>query len=359
MLIYKKHILFEIALSFIVICCTMTGIIWITQTFKLMYLVEKGVSFGHFFGFMWLILPSLLFMILPFVTTLAVMYCYIKLTEERALIILKCSGLSNIQLAIPALIFAISTTLLAYYIAMSWMPSSYRLLKSEIKLVKDSYISNIINDKQFSNISKTMTLYIAQKTKQGELKGVVVFDHRKTDTPTLLFAKSAYLKNNNLTTNLQLHEGSRQAHDKHGNLTKLKFESLNVELSQKKDSENVSPENHNRDLLEYYLSELLSPHHSLSSLRQIKLIAEGHMRILWPLYNLLLPFVCLGVFLKIPYNRRTYFKKIAYTCSIALIATFCYFSLQNAAAANNNILKYSYVNVMLWIALGFGLYRRA
>src|SRR5574343_642344 len=102
MTIYKKYIAQTILYPFITLTFVLTTLVWITQILKLLYLLERGVKLIDFLQLIILIVPSIFFMISPFISVLAVIYVYSKLQENRQLIILRIAGLSNFALAKPA-----------------------------------------------------------------------------------------------------------------------------------------------------------------------------------------------------------------------------------------------------------------
>ena len=60
-----QYIIKNILLPFVIITFSITILVWITQVLKLLYLIDKGVDPIHFLRTIVLILPSLLFVLLP------------------------------------------------------------------------------------------------------------------------------------------------------------------------------------------------------------------------------------------------------------------------------------------------------
>lgn len=357
MLLYKRYIIKSILLPLIMIGFIVTCIVWITQILKLLHLIDKGVRLSHFFELVSLVLPALLFIVLPFVTVLAVIYTYNRLSEERQLIILKNSGLNNISLASPALIVAIFVTLFCYYLSAQLMPPSYIKLKSNLSFIKDNYASSIINEKTFNNISKFITIYVNKKLRDGTMEGLVLFDDLNKESPTILFAKRGKFKIFNKKPIFELNDGIRQSYDSNGNLTQLYFDFLSIELVKNKSYE-IEKNLYDRDINEYYIEELINPDMRLSESRRIKLIAEGNQRLLWPLYNFILTFLGLSIFLKQPHNKKSHLKEITLTTIAVIMITYLHFTIQNIASKNINIIFFSYANIVLWMLFSIYLYRR-
>lgn len=342
--VYIRYIIQDIMSAFLVIACVMIGIVLMVQMSKLLYLIDRGVQLYHFFYLSTLIIPYLLFAILPFVTMISVIYIYNKLVEEKQLIILQICGNSNIKLIQPVLYFAIIVSILSYYLAMELMPRSYKTLKSEIHLIKDNYISSIVHVKTFNQISKSIIVYVNKKLSNSKLEGIVLFDNRDADHMVVLFAESGILQIKDSVPKFLLTKGVRQSYDKNGNMTKLSFDVLTIELVE---SQPIQTEN-SGDINALYVSELLFPNDALPIPKQLKFIAEGHQRIIWPLYNLVLPFIALSVFLYSPYTKK-HLKHFMITGIAVTCFTYGHFTFTNIASKNLNFIYACYINVIISI----------
>ena len=348
MLIYQNYIVKNILPSLIMATFVITGIVWITQILKLLYLIEKGINLIDFFNVIILAIPSLLLIILPFVTVFAVIYTYHRLEEEKQLVILKNSGLNFLQLAFPGLLVAILVSLFAYYISAYLLPSSYNKLKSDINFVKNAYVSNIITEKTFNQISKNIAVYVDKKLDDGVIQGVIIFDNRKLENKTILFAKYGKLSMHNSNPVFHLNNGIRQAYDKNHRLTKLYFDSFIIEIVNNK-SQNTQQALDSRDVNEHYIGELLKPNALLPESRKVKLIAEGHQRLIWPLYNFVLAFLSISIFLRQSYNRKTHIKQILLPVLAVVIVTYFHFTLHNLASRNLDFIYACYANFIISI----------
>ncbi len=357
MLIYKRYIIRNIIPSLVIIIFSVTSLVWITQVLNMLHLIDKGIKAQDFLNLIILVIPSLLFILLPFATVIAVIYTYNALSERRQIIILQNLGLNNIQLASPALIIALIVMLFAYYISISLLPLSYSKLKSDINLMKNNYTSNMLDEKTFNTISKDITVYFDKKLPDGTIKNLIIFDNRKHDNHAILFSKFGMFKIYNNSSSFQLKNGVRQVYDHNGNLNNLSFEVLTVELVSN-DGKKLVREKYNREINEYYIDELLKPNNILSEQRKIKLIAEGHQRLIWPMYNFVLVFLTLSVFLQQPYNKKSSLRQILITALSAIIITYLHFLLQNLASKDLNFIFACYANIIIAIIVSLYLYFR-
>lgn len=336
------------------VTCVVTGFVWITQVLKLIHLVNSGARFADFCIVVTLILPSLLFVVLPFSTAIAAVYIYNRLYEERQLLILKNAGLSNIRLAKPALMIAACMTLFSYYISFDLLPNSYVKLKSNLNNIRNNYASSIIHEKSFSTIAKSLTVYVDKKESDGLLKGIVLFDNRVKGNLVILFASQGKLWMDKGNPFLELKDGSRQAYDENGNITRLYFESSNIELMTKKNPSNAAKS----DLNEYHISELFNPDKNIGLPRQNKLIAEGHQRLVWPLYCFILTFLGLAVFLRQPYNKKSSLKAIIAAAASFVVIIYIHFTLQNLISKNSLFITAYYANLVIANITAIWFYRQ-
>lgn len=346
MLTYKKYILRSIFPSLLAIAVILLCFVWITQILKLLYLIDKGIKVTNFLGIIVLIAPALLYMIMPIVTVLAIMYVYNKLKEDRQLLILRSSGLDDFSLAKPALFVAFLLTIFSYYISAYLMPVSYNMLKEELSNLKDNYVSNIIDLRTFTQLSKNATIYIDKKDKNGRLEGIVLFDNKNPKTKSVVFARQGSIVLKNGRPVFELQKGLRQAYDSQGNITKLHFDNLIVEISNDIQNEN---EVRVRDHMELYIHEMIWPNSNLEISKQEKLIAEGHGRVIWPLYNYALAILALSIFLKQPYKRHSNSKWLIKTALPLILTTYFHFTFQKLSYNNLYFIFLCYANVFLCI----------
>ncbi len=357
MLIYKSYIIKNIIPSLVIIIFSITSIVWITQILKLLYLIDKGIKVQDFLNLIILVIPSLLFILLPFATIFAVIYTYNTLGDRCQIVILQNLGLSNIQLASPALVVALVVMLFAYYISSTLLPLSYIKLKSDLNFMKNNYASNMLDERTFNIISKDITVYFDKKLSDETMTSLILFDSRDHDNHTILFSRSGVFKMYNNTLSCQLRNGVKQVYDHNGNLTNLSFDVLTAELVSN-DAKKSVKEQYNREINEYYIHELLKPYNNLSEQKKTKLIAEGHQRLIWPMYNFVLVFLTLSVFLQQPYNKKSNLRHILITVFSAVIVTYIHFVLQNLASKNLNFIFACYANIIIVIILSLYLYFR-
>lgn len=344
--IYNKYIFRTIIPTFLTLSLVLTSLVWITQTLRMVHLIDKGIQLSTFLYIIFLLIPSLLFMILPIVTVISIITVYNRLQDERQIIILQGAGLSNFNIAKPALLTSFFITVFACYVSAYLMPYSYGKLKEQTNSFQKKYVASLIEDRTFNQISKTATIYIDSKNNNGQMDGVIFFDNRTPENRTIFFAKQGVINISDTgDTQFQLIDGLRHSYDNNGQLTKLYFDSLHVNI------ENESAKStRERTHLELYINELLSPDTD-DPAKKKKMLTDGHLRIIWPLFNFGFIFLALSIFLTQSYSRKLNIKKYILTFLPILVLSYFHFSLQKMAYKDINYIFLCYLNLFLSIIL--------
>lgn len=342
---YSKYIIKTIFPTLIIITVVLTAIVWINQLMRLLYLLDKGINILDFLGIVLLVIPSLLFSVMPIITLLAILTVYNKLREERQLIVLKNSGLNDFSIARPALIVAAIVSIFSFFLSAYLMPLSYNSLKEKVSILRNSYISNVIDTRKFNQISKSHTIYVDQKDSKGTLEGIILFDNTTKNSRSVLFAKygNVYMEKDEM--HFELSNGLRQAYDNNNNITRMHFNNLSVRIANDPQDESKRI----KKTHELYIWELLFPTAESNEEKRIRLIAEGHSRIIWPLFNLIFTILTLGFFLKIGFSRKFRWQPIFLCIVPALLITFIHFTLQKYSYSNLDVIYFSYANLLLCI----------
>ncbi len=346
MYIYAKYIAKTIIPVLFVITIVLTSLVWLVQILNLVSLIDKGIELKTFLKLAVLLVPYLLFMIMPIISVIGVIYVYNRLQDERQLIVLRGAGLNNYEIAKPALFIAMMLTIIAGYISAYLMPVSYNNLKKNISNVKETYVSNIIEARTFNQISKYATVYVDRKNQNNEMQGVILFDNKIPENKTIFFAKKGKILNSDQqNTKFVLSQGLRHSYDAQGNLTKLHFDHLVIEISSKvqDDSDRI------KTSMELFIPEMLWPDSSIPLEKQQRLITDGHSRLVWPLFNFVFVFLSLATFLSFSHARRTQVKQFIYSFAPVLIASYFHFTLQKMAYKDLDYIFLCYANVFICI----------
>lgn len=338
-------------MPFVVITLTLTGIVWLTQSLRFIDLiVSNGLDVSTFLYLSLLLVPSLLLLILPVALFISVLMVYNRFISDSELIVLKSAGISRFGLATPALIVAFAVMALGYLISFYMLPASYREFKDTQAFIRNNYASVLLQDGVFSNPTKGITVYIDSRGSGGILHGILVHDSRDPDKPVTIMAEEGILSNTSQGPRFELRNGHSQSIDQEtGNLYILDFEKDQYDLSmytKEGERDGKTPE-------ESYIGELLFPSNIAEQFHG-KFIAEGHYRIVWPLFSIVLTLVAMAALFSGQFNRRGQWKRILAAAFISVILVLFNLGMKGAAAASSMLAVFMYLNVV--VSIGVCLY---
>ncbi len=341
---YEQYFIRKIIGPFLLITLAITGIAWLSQSLKFVdFIVNKGLSVGAFFYLSMLILPSLLWVIIPAATFIAIVYAYNKLTSDSELVIFRAVGVDNKALMRPAILFCLITTLLSYSISLYLLPASYREFKDMQIYIRNNYASVLLQEGVFTNPSKGLTVYIREKDQLGVMKGLIVHDNRSKDKSYTITAQEATLETTPKGPMFILRNGSHQEFNKKTEqFSLLYFDSYNLEMNL---FNNELIQKRWREAPELYLNELFF-NKNPNTKDRLKQVSEGHYRLTWPLYNFLLCMIALIPFIKGEFSRRGSVKKMTRIGVVAIAIIIAALALKNITVKNVYLNALDYIAVI-------------
>jgi lipopolysaccharide export system permease protein len=348
---YTKYFVYKLFGPMLLITASITGVAWISQALKFVdYIVNRGLEFSTFLYLSSLIIPSLLWVIIPVAMFISITYCYNKIAVESELVILKSSGFTNLDIMRPALIFCCFWVFVSYVVALYLLPASYREFKDMQSYIRNNYASLLLQEGVFSTPIKDLTVYIKSRDEDNFYHGLVVNDARKPEKIITLTAQKGQLIRTEQGPAFLLFNGTNQ--EKTTSTSKisiLNFDQYNLQL---KLFDSSVMQKRSREVEERYLPELLFPEEN-ANIALNKLYTEVNNRITWPLYNLLFCFIALIPFVKSDFNRRGYMKKVLLSTFACLCVLFISLMLRNLGQKN---LYFSFAMYFITIFGNIGLY---
>lgn len=344
MKLFEIYFIKNISSSLFNIILTITGIVWLGQVLKLLYLFDKGISIFSFLGTSILVIPSLLYFILPFGSLSSALVSFNHFKTNNELIILQNAGVNLLNIMKPMLKLSFILVIISYILSFYLVPLSFHKLKTKIDRFEVGLINSFIQEGVFNNINSEMVIYVEKKLDINSFEGVILIDFSNKNSKELFLAKNStfYIKNNDIYVSLK--NGQRQSKSLNGKIDYMSFDNLNVLIKSKKSSSKSK-----NTLQEYYIHELMDSSNFEGN--QAKYLAELHNRILWPIFCLILPFIALTIFLKTQFSRGGYFKSIAKAFIIALCPMIIHFIIINLSLQNINMIFLLYVNLVFCILL--------
>ncbi len=123
-------------------------------------------------------LPSFLVITIPTTVLLATMIGFSRLSVDSELIVLKASGMSFAELAVPAFLFGFLTFLLGLAMSSWLMPLGSKLaIENLTKIAKSISIKDIKPNELYTSIPDRV-IFVKEKDKNGNFKNIVVIDKK-------------------------------------------------------------------------------------------------------------------------------------------------------------------------------------
>ena len=303
----------------------LTFAIWLTRSLRLIdYIVNRGLPASTFFSFVALLLPSFLGVVLPIAAFCAALFIYNKLTMDSEMVVLRAAGMSQIQLAKPALYLGIGITGAVYAISLYFLPLSYRAFKELQWELRNDFSTVLLQEGIFNPVSKNITVFVSERNAEGELLDIFVHDNRNPDRPVTMAAERGALVTSETGPRVVMLNGIRQELERvSGRISQLHFGSYTVEIATLQDKLRYRW----REPKERFLGELLNPNDSEDDQRFYKeLVAEGHQRLIAPLYSFAFVMVAMAALLAGEFNRRGQAARV-------IVAILCVAAMQGVALA--------------------------
>lgn len=325
----NRYIFNQLLTATVAITVGLTFAVWLTQSLRLIdYIVNRGLPATTFFSFVVLLLPSFVGIVLPIATFCAVLFVYHKLMMDSELVVLRAVGLSHLQLGRPALLMGLITTLIVYSITLYFLPTSYRAFKDLQYRIRSDYSTVLLQEGAFNTVSEGITVYVRERSPDGELRGILVHDVREPDEPVTMMAERGALVHGEAGPRVLLVNGNRQERDgPGGRVSLLYFDRYTVEMTRLQETAQTRW----REPKERYLGELFDVDDNEANRRQRnEFVAEGHQRLVAPLYSLAFVLVGLAALLSGEFNRRGQTRRV-------LLAVFCIALLEAQSLALHDL----------------------
>lgn len=351
-----RYILRQSLGTTIFVVAALSAAIWLTQSLRLVDLiVNRGLSTGLFLYLGLLIVPRFVDIVLPIGIFVAVLFTYNKLIAESEIVVMRAAGLSQFDLAKPAILLGAIGILALLSLSAYFLPAANRNFKDLQFEIRNKFASAVLQEGTFSTISENLTVYVRTRERNSEVTGVLVQDERDPSKPVTIVAERGAFVTTDSGSRVLLATGNRQLYDRAtGRLTILSFEKYTLDLT---DAHDVAGDR-TREPQERYLDELLFPTDiGLSEQSRDNLRLEAHMRLVTPLTALSFAMIPLGALLHGEFNRRGQLRRVLLAVLIAFLFETLDLGLRNVASRFLPSVPLLYLNALLpALVVGFILF---
>lgn len=313
------------------IAVAMAGVIWLTQSLRFVDLIlNRGLPAHTFFYLAILMLPMVMSVLLPVALFIAAIFAYTKMTMDSELVVLQACGMSQGDLARPALTVMTAVVALCYLLNLYLMPLSYREFKDLQFSIRHNYSSVLLQEGAFNTVAEGVTVYVRERHGDGELLGILVHDERIPEKPVSMMAERGALVQSPGGPRVVMINGNRQVIERsQERLSILYFDRYTVDFN------TVSPtsEERWREPRERFIHELFRPGTTSDDQRNANnMRAEGHQRLSSPLLAAAFALIALAALLAGEFDRRGQVRRILWASSATILIQLCYLGAANLTA---------------------------
>jgi lipopolysaccharide export system permease protein len=350
---FTKYVFKQLLVGMILVTAGLTCVIWLTQSLKFVeMIVNRGLTSGIFVYLTMLLLPNFLTVVMPIALFIVTVFIYSRMITDRELVVMRAAGLSQNALAKPGLILALIVVAFGYLINIYLLPHSQRMFKDLQWNIRYSYTHVMLQEGSFNQASKDITVYIRERSSDGQLHGILVRDVRNKKQPYTLLAERGAMLEGKKGTRVVMYNGNRQEVDPQTHqFSILYFDRYIFEM----EHDAATVDSRFREARERTIYELfnLDEDPNIGPKDVGKFTVEGHKRLISPISALGYAIVALSILISGSYSRRTQSRHVvlAAVISAGLFATMM--ALENAAAKNLSLVPGLYILGLLPIFGGY------
>ncbi|HSM96871.1 MAG TPA: LPS export ABC transporter permease LptF [Rhizomicrobium sp.] len=322
----------------------LTGVVWLSQSLRLLDLViNRGQSAPTFVYLTLLVLPSLLVIILPIAFFAGALYGLHKLNADSELVVMQASGYSRFQLGVPVMIAAAIVMGLTFLCSLYLMPLGQRTMKGAVMDIRADIGAAMLNEGDFNTPADGLTVFIRELASDGHIHGILVHDNRDARRPTTYIAESGLLAQTSAGGRLIMLDGTiEQAGGAGAQLSVLKFKRYVFDLDQfSGQQQQTQLEASDRYLTELFWPKFKTPPKNKNAINIF--IAEGNNRIAAPLYCLTFALIALAAVTSGRRQRGAYALRLTVASMFAAIVRIIGYGAQSMAARNPSLLFLIYL----------------
>jgi lipopolysaccharide export system permease protein len=370
MTLLDRYLFRQLALALLAVTVGLAALVWLTQSLRFIELVlDRGLSLAVFFELTSLLLPSFFSVILPITTFIVMLFVHLRLAGDRELVVMRAAGLSNWQIARPAMALGLLVVAVMALLNFWLVPLSHTAFRQWQFEIRNQLVGVLVQEGVFSTLGNDLTVYARKRDADGTLRGIMVHDQREASGAVTILAQAGRIGQGADGPRVTLYDGVRQQMEKGAagappRLTVLSFSENSVDLARVARSE----ETRSRDSRERSITELLDPDPAEAlrprELRRFR--AEAHQRMASPITALSFALVGLAVALTGQFRRHGGGIGVVLGIGIMVALLALGLTISNAAARRDGLIWLIWLHAILpgvisawWLAGAPGLPRKA
>ena len=359
-----SYIFRQILGPFLFFVLVFTGVIWLTQSLRIIdTVVNNGQSARVFLEFTVLLLPMVLSIVLPISLFAAVLYAINRLFSDSEIVVMMAAGLSGTAILRAVTVFGLAVMLVVYLMTLWLMPMAQREMRDRVTQMRGDVAVAFMREGAFLTPVEGVTVYLRETGPEGDLLGVFVQDERDPEREVTYSAQRAILVRDDQGTRLLMFDGMAQslAGPAASDLSVLRFDQLAYDLT----SFAEQGVERARKPSEMFLPELLSIDEDSAGQRPVgEYRAEAHEALSAPLYTLALPLLAVAFVVGAGFRRQGFAGRIVMAAAAGLGIRLAGLAAKSLVTGTAPLWPLMYaapltgVLVSLWILSGLRLLPR-
>lgn len=339
MRILSKYVFRQAAGSFLLILTSLTGIVWIALALRQFNVVtSQGQDTWMLVKMTSLALPNLMAIIAPFSLLIGALHTLNRLNTDSELIVLSAAGSTVWTVARPLLLLALIVGLFLAFVSHLAQPWSMRLLRDYLVQVRSDLLTQVIQPGRFSSPEANLMFHIRDRSPDGELQGLVMYDARdKAQSQSYLAERGRIVKQDGTAYLVMTNGDIIRRSDAEGPPQIVAFDKYVVDLDRFEPQDDGSGELKPR---ERYWSELVTPAPGSALFQRSpgEFRAEIHERLVSPLYPIAFAFLIVAFIGQARSTRSSRMQSLVLTFLFAATCRMAGLALNSAVTRNPAML---------------------
>ena len=279
-------------------------------------------------------------MILPVAVLVGALVALNRLHTEQEIVICFAGGMSRWRVISPAVQLAGWVGLICLILTLWVQPLCYRALRQTLQGVRADIAASMIRPGKFSHPAPGVTVFAQTMDDDGTIHNLFIDRDTGNGRDNTFMARDGRLQSRGGAPMLVMRHGANQEFSKAGALHFLAFDKYELDLRP------LMPPDHPviYKLSDRYAHELFFPdlRKDWERANVAKMLAEGHSRIVGPLYSLAFMAMALTAVIGGSFSRLGYGARIGAVALAALVVRVAGFGAQAAAgsASSLNLAQY-------------------
>ena len=216
----KNYFAKEILKSYFFVLATLSLLIWITQSARLLYLVtDTGLSINTYVNYIIFLIPKSISQLMVISLLISFFLSIMKFQNNKELEIYWLSGIGKMEIVFLVIKTSLLLTALALFFYIYLAPISSKKSRELIANSEFSLVNSLVKKNNFNSPLKGLTIFVNKNDNQGNLEKIYIFENNKT-----IISKAGRVLNIDEKNYLELSDGVVHEKNAQNNITTIKFQ---------------------------------------------------------------------------------------------------------------------------------------